>query len=60
MKEIRANNENCVQDISTKDVLEWFKSVDDKKNRKFINASITPELLEESVDWDTEFVDISA
>jgi hypothetical protein len=67
VKEIRAKNENCVQAISTKDVLEWFKSVDDKKNRKFINwdidnfyASITPELLEESVDWATEFVDISA
>jgi predicted transcriptional regulator len=54
VKEIRAKNENCVQAISIKDVLEWFKSVDDKKNRKFINwdidnfyASINPELLED-------------
>ena len=44
-----------------------FKSVDDKKHLKFINwdidnfyASITPELLEEIMDWATEFVDISA
>ena len=50
-----------------KDVLEWFKSVDDKKHLKFINwdidnfyASITPKLLEETMDWATEFVDISA
>ena len=37
VKEIRAKNENCVQAISTKDVLEWFQSVDDKKSQKFIN-----------------------
>ena len=66
VKKIREKNDNCVQAISTKDVLEWFKSVDDKKHLKFINwdidnfyAYITPDLLEEALDWATEFVDIS-
>jgi hypothetical protein len=67
VKEIRKKNKNFVQAISTNDVLEWFKSVEDKKHLKFVNwdidnfyASITPELLENSVDWATEYVDISA
>ena len=49
---------NLKQAISTGEVIEWFKQIDNKKNLKFINwdidnfyASITPELLDQTMDW---------
>ena len=67
VKEIRAMNKQFKQAISTNDVIEWFKDIDDKKSLKFINwdidnfyASITPNLLEQSLDLVAEHVGITA
>ena len=52
VKQIRENDDNLTQAISTHEVIEWFKNLKNKKNLKFINwdienfyASITPELI---------------
>ena len=66
VKQIRAKDNSLKQAISTGEVIEWFKSIDDKKHFKFINwdidnmyASITPQLLEETLDWATQYVGIT-
>ena len=67
VKQIRAKNKELKQAISTSDVTEWFENVKDKKFLKFINwdidnfyASITPTILEQSLDWASQYVDITA
>ena len=64
VKTIKAKNENLKQAISTRDVLEWYKNIKDKKQFKFINwdidnyyASITPTLVEQSLDWAMQYAD---
>ena len=44
----------------------WFKNITDKKFLKFINwdidnfyASITPNILEQALDWSSQYVDIT-
>jgi hypothetical protein len=66
VKRIRTKNDKLKQAISTWDVIDWFKNIKDKKLFKFINwdidnyyASITPTLLEQTLDWATEYVDIT-
>ena len=63
VKDIGAKNDKFKQAVSTKDVIEWFKDIDDKKSLKFTNwdidnfyASITPALVEQSLDWAAEYV----
>jgi hypothetical protein len=65
VKQIRAKNK-LKQAISTSDVTEWFKNITDKKFLKFINwdidnfyASITPTILEQALDWASQYVDIT-
>ena len=66
VKQIRAKNADLTQAISTKDVIDQFKNIQNKKALKFINwdienfyASITPNLLEEALDWATNYVNIT-
>ena len=63
---IRAKNDKLKQAISTGDVINWFKNIKYKKQYKFINwdmdnyyASIKPTLLKQSLDWATEYVDMT-
>ena len=51
---------------STKDVIEWFKAIKNKKNFKFINfdidsfyASITPELIIEALEWAVQYTSMT-
>jgi hypothetical protein len=67
MKQIRAKNNELKQAISTSDVTQWFENVKDKKFLKFINwdidnlyTCITPTILGQSLDWASQYVDITA
>ena len=67
VKQIRAKNANLKQAISTGEVIDWFKAINDKKQFKFINwdidnfyASITPKLLDQTLDWATTYVGLTA
>ena len=58
VKEIKAKNEKLMLATNTREVLEWFKSIRNKKIFKFINfdidsfyPSITPALLKEALEW---------
>ena len=66
VKEIRSKNSKLNQATNTKSVLEWFKSIKNKKIYKFINfdiesfyPSITPALLEEALEWATQYTNVS-
>ena len=66
VKQIRAKSDTLKQAISTGDVIKWFKNIKDMKYFKFVNwdidnyyASITPTLLEQSLDWAAEYADIT-
>ena len=67
VKQVRAKNATLKQAISTGEVIEWFKAIENKKNLKFINwdldnfyASITPKILDQALDWAAEYVGITA
>ena len=60
VKVIRKKNNQLNQAINTRDVLDWFKSIKNKKIFKFISfdivsfyPSITLELLVEALEWAT-------
>ena len=66
VEQIRAKDNSLKQAMSTGEVIEWFKPIDDKKHFKFINwdidnmyASITPQLVEQTLDWATQYVYIT-
>ena len=66
VKQIRSKNDNLKQAISTGQVIDWFKVIENKKHLKFMNwdidnfyASITPNLLHQSLDWAVEYVGIT-
>ena len=66
VKQIRSKNDNLKQAISTGQVIDWFKDIENKKHLKFVNwdidnfyASITPNLLHQSLDWAVEYVGIT-
>jgi hypothetical protein len=67
VKQIREKNTNIKQAISTSEVIEWFKSINDKKHFEFINwdignfyASINPNIVNQASDWAAEYVGITA
>ena len=68
--------ENIVVEVKTKlkltqwknseEVIDWFKAIENKKNKKFIQfdidnyyASVTPELWDKTLDWAQSKVDIT-
>ena len=66
IKEIRSKNNQLNQATNTKSVLEWFKSIRNKRIYKFINfdivsfyPSITPALLEEALEWAARHVNVT-
>ena len=66
VKQIREKDVSAKQAISTGEVIEWFKDLKDKKHFKFINwdidnfyASITPNIVEQALDWAAHYVDIT-
>ena len=66
VKEIRSKNAELKQATNTKAVLEWFKSIKNKRIFKFIMfdiesfyPSITPELLEEALRWAAQYTCVS-
>ena len=66
VKQIRAKDVNLTQAISTREVIEWFKNIKNKKSLKFINwdlenfyASITPNLLKDALDWAMNYVNLT-
>ena len=51
---------------STPDVINWFKDIEKKKTKRFIQLdvvnfypSITEELLKSAINWSCQFVDIT-
>ena len=65
VKAIRGKGE-FKQCISTREVLEWFKKIENKKAYKFINFDIenfypciTPTLLNRALEWACEYVQIT-
>ena len=66
VKNVREKNTHLKQAISTKDVLMWFNSLENKKNYKFINfdiesfyPSITEDLLSKALNWASNYTPIS-
>ena len=66
VKEIKAKNENIMLATNTREVLEWFKSIRNKKIFKFINfdidsfyASITPALFKEALEWAIQYTNMT-
>ena len=66
VKEIKCRNTKLKQATNTKAVLDWFKSIRNKKIYKFINfdietfyASITEELLIEALQWATQYIHVT-
>ena len=65
MKEIR-DKSGLKQHTNTREVINWFNSLENKQNLKFIifdidsfYPSITPELLDRALDWAEGHVSIS-
>ena len=66
VKEVRSKNYKLNQATNTREVLDWFKSIKNKKIYKFINfdiesfyPSITPALLEEALEWATQYTSVT-
>ena len=66
VKNVREKNTHLNQAISTKDVLIWFNSLENKDQYKFINfdiesfyPSITEDLILKSLNWASEYSPIS-
>ena len=60
------NKSNLIQWKNTDEVLDWFKSIDDKKSFRFIQfdivnfyPSITEDLLKDAINWAKEQTDIT-
>ena len=66
VKEIKCKNTKLKQATNTKAVLDWFKSIRNKKIYRVINfdiesfyASITEELLIEALQWATQYIHVT-
>ena len=66
IKEVKRKNSQLNQATNTKAVLDWFKSIKNKRIYKFINfdiesfyPSITLELLEEALAWASQYIHVT-
>ena len=66
INEVKEKNKSLMLATDTKNVLEWFKNIQNKKIYKFVNfdvdtfyPSITPALLNSSLEWGMQYTSIT-
>ena len=66
VEEVKSKNRQLNQATNTKEVLDWFKAIRNKRIYKFITfdivsfyPNITKELLEEALEWASQYINVT-